>query len=150
MVTEAELDEMAGRKLDVLIEMKIMGRKVKFLEGQPCAWDGDGKVIMKGLPDFVLEDYSPERDGKPSENFNPKRVFEYSNYDLGIAKVMDRLIAAPGIQEVTLSWNMADPGWVATVKWYDEGQKAVRQVKGRDVKYARLAVYRGALKAVLT
>jgi hypothetical protein len=137
VVTEAEIDGLGGRALDVLIETKIMARKVKVVEGEPCAWDGKGKAVMKGLEDFILEDYTPERDGKPSVGFDPKRVFEYSNYDLGV-------------QEVTLSWNMADPGWVASVKWYDPDQKAVRQVKGRDEKYARLAVYRGALKAVLT
>jgi len=150
VVTEAEIDGLGGRALDVLVETKIMGRKVKIVEGEPCAWDGEGKVVMKGLEDFILEDYTPERDGKPSAGFNPKRVFEYSKYDLGISLVLDRLVAAPGVQEVTLSWNMADPGWVAAVKWYDQDQKAVRQVKGRDEKYARLAVYRGALKAVLT
>jgi hypothetical protein len=150
VVTEEEIDGVAGRALDVLIETKIMGRKVRFVEGQPCAWDSDGKVIMKGLDDYLLEDYAPERDGKPVSGFDPRRVLEYSNYDLGMVRVMDRLAAAPGVKDLALMWSAADPAWVAAVKWYDEGQKLVRQVKGRDGKYARLAVYRAALKAVLT
>lgn len=152
-MTETEIDALEpGRPLDVLVESVIMGRKVKLAKGEACAWDGEGKPIMYAKDDHILEDYNPVTDGVPipPARFNPKIVFDYSNYDLGMIRVMDRMIAGQGLHELSLSWNTAAPGWVASVKWFDPGVKQVRIVNGHDPKFARLAVYRGCLKAVLS
>jgi hypothetical protein len=150
---ESEIDALKpGRDLDVLIETRIMGRKVKFAKGEPCAWDGDGKVIMSAPDNYILEDYNPAIDGVPVSpaHYNPKVVFDYSNYDIGMIRVMDRVIASSGLHEISISYTTSSPGWVSSVKWFDPGVKLVRLVHGHDEKYARLALYRGCLKAVLT
>lgn len=141
-----------GREMDMLIESRIMGRKVKFTKGEPCAWDDQGKVVMYGLDEWILEDYNPVVDGVPipQAKYNPKAVFDYSNYDLGMIRVMDRMIATEGLHEISVAYTTASPGWVSSVKWFDSEMKLVRLVHGHDEKYARLAVYRGCLKAVLT
>ncbi len=150
--TESEIDALKpGRELDMLIETRIMGRKVKRTR-EACAWDGEGKPIMYGLDDWFLEDYNPATDGVaiPKVGYNPKIVFDYSNLDMGMIRVMDRVIAGQGFHEISVGYNTASPGWVSSVKWFDPGMKLVRLVHGHDEKYARLAVYRGCLKAVLT
>jgi len=152
VVTETEIDGLGpGRQLDVMVESKVMGRKVKQVKGDACAWDGEGRAIMHGRDEYILEDYNPAVDGEPiPKMFDPKRVFDYSNYDLGMTRVMDRMIAGPGLHEIGLSYVTSTPGWVASVKWFDPEAKRVRIVHGHDGKYARLAVYRACLKAILT
>lgn len=152
-MTPEEIDAMVpGRKLDALIEEKIMGRKIKLEKGPACAWDGDGKPIMYGKDDYIIEDYNPIVDGVPipAAKFNPKLVFDYSYYDLGMVRVLDRMVAGSTLHEIMLAWNSSSPGWVTSVRWFDPILKQTRTVHGQDLKYARLAVYRGCLKAVLT
>lgn len=140
-----------GREMDMLIESRIMGRKVKRTR-EACAWDGEGKPIMYGLDEWILEDYNPATDGVsiPQAKYNPKIVFDYSSYDMGMIRVMDRMVVSQGLHEISVAYTTASPGWVSSVKWFDPGVKLVRLVHGHDEKYARLAVYRGCLKAVLT
>lgn len=151
--TEEKIDGLqAGRELDVLIETKIMGRKVKFDKRvEACAWDGQGNPIMKAADDYILDDYDPKIDGpftKPSY-VDPRAVFKYSDYDGGMVRVMDRLKTSPGLQEMGLAFR-AKEGWAFTLTWDDPMAKGIRTVIGRDLELARLAVYRGALKAILT
>lgn len=153
--TEERIDALrAGRELDVLVESRVMGRKVKFMKGAPCAWDGDKKPIMWGPDVWCLEDYDPQKDGAPlnvgvAATHRPGEVFHYSKVDLGMIPVMNHLIGCDGLLEVGLVYKSDPKGWEFSVRFFDPAVKMERVVHGRDPVLASMAVYRGALKAVI-
>ena len=149
--TEERLDALGpGRELDVLIETKLMGRKVEFMKGDPCAWDGNQKPIMYTPNDWQLADYDPQKDGISIHSglHNPKTVFRYSDFDFGMVRVMDRLRQGKDLCDLKLMWTHSGR-WTFYVTWYAGEEGKIHLVKGADALHPRLAVYRGALKAVI-
>lgn len=136
-----------GRPFDALIETAVMGRRVKFSDGLPFAWDAEDKPVAHGPRDYILEDYDPKRDGPLHPLVKSMPVFPYSKDDRGLTRVADRLAGAPGILSVAVRWSSEPPEWRCEVAWTENG--AGKTSIGRDAKEARFAVYRAALKAVL-
>lgn len=153
--TEERIDALAiGRTFDMLVAKHVMGRKVSFVKGPPCAWDGDGAPIMWLPNDWMLEDYDPKMDGISNHPhlYDPKRVFPYSGSDLGMTQVLDRLIENKGFVEISISTMAAAAGWLCALKYADTGAYGERQMttaSGRDPILMRMAVCRAALKAAL-
>lgn len=147
--TEEKIEALkAGRDLDVLIETKVMGRKCSYEKGPPVAWDGQGKPIMDAPYDWMIEDYDPLKDGPELKTlgYDPRVVYRYSQYDGGITRVTERLKQAETIIEQGMSWNAAEKVWAFSVTWNDKGN--VVTARATD-ELLRIAVYKGALKAML-
>lgn len=147
--TEEKIDALgATRDLDVLVETKVMGRKVSYEKGPPIAWDGQGKPIMDAPFDWMIADYDLVKDGPllPSLGYDPRVVYQYVKYDSGISRVTERLKQAEAILEMGMSWNAADKVWAFSVSWTDKGNVVI--ARATDM-LLRIAVYKGALKAML-
>lgn len=148
--TEEKIEALkAGRDLDVLIETKIMGRKCSYEKGPAVAWDGQNKPIMNAPYDWMIEDYDPAKDGPAlaSLGYDPRVVYRYSQYDGGISRVTERLKQADSIIQMNISWSAGEKVWAFTVTWTDKGNVAAR-AHAKD-ELLRIAVYKGALKAML-
>lgn len=138
----------AGRDLDVLIETKVMGRKCSYEKGPPMVRDGDGKPVMDSPYDWVIEDYDPAMDGPAikSLGYDPRVVYRYSQYDGGITRVTERLKQAETIIHQGMSWSSAGKVWEFVVTWNEKGNVVVARATD---ELLRIAVYKGALKAML-
>lgn len=149
--TQGKIDALgSGRELDRLVESKVMGRLIRFAPGLACAWDGQGKPLMHGPEDWILEDYDPKRDGRvhPLAG-NTQAVFHYSQSDDGMTRVMDQLARGKGFGSMSLTYSAADRLWRFEVRWHEDKTDESKSVLGEDPSLPRMAVYRGALKAVL-
>lgn len=139
-----------GRDLDVLVETRVMGRKVSFGKGAAVAMDHEKRPILFGPDDWRLEDYDPARDGAPAHFglHDPRIVFYYSQYDAGAVRVLTQLERAEGLSWQALAFEPDGAGWLFTVRWREPGVEEVRTVFSRDPA-SRMAVYKGALKAMI-
>jgi hypothetical protein len=139
----------SSRDLDRLLESAVMGRRVRFGRGAAVAWDGDGKAVMRGPDDWILEDYDPKRDGQvhPLAG-NVRAVFHYSLSDDGMTRIMEQLSASKGFRSLKLE-RRSGQGWNFEIRWQESGSEEEKIAVGNDPVHARMAVYRGALKAVL-
>lgn len=151
--TEAMIDGLpGGRMLDALVEQHVMGRKIKQVPGDVAVQDGEGKPLLQFPKEYVLEDYDPSVDGVKNQFIDPSRVFQYSKFDLGMARVFSKLEGADGLLTMKLEYVQTSQGerlgWEFTLRWTESRTNALRLVKALDPS-PRLAVYKAALKAVL-
>lgn len=151
--TETMIDGLpAGRLLDALVEQHVMGRKVKQVSGDVAVSDGDGKPLLQFPKEYVLEDYDPAVDGEKNQFFDPSRVFQYSKFDLGMARVLHKMEGADGLLTMKLEYVQTSQGerlgWEFTLRWTESATTELCIAKAKD-PIPRIAVYKCALKAVL-